>query len=46
MGQSMETAKSREDQGHIFGATRPTWEGQQSEKVEKKKTHLAKNQGF
>ena len=46
MGQSMETAKSREDQGPIFGATRPTWEGQQSEKMEKKKTHLAKNQGF
>ena len=37
MGQSMETANSREDQGAIFGATRPAWEGQQSEKVEKKK---------
>ena len=46
MGQIMETASSREDQGPIFGATTPTWEGEQSEKVKKKKNknnpHLAK----
>ena len=42
MDQIMETANSREDQGPIFGATRPTWEGEQSEKVKKKKNPPSK----
>ena len=40
MGQIMETASSREDQGPIFGATTPTWEGKQSEKVKKIKIKI------
>ena len=44
MGQIMETASSREDQGPIFGATTPTWEGKQSEKVKKIKIKITPTQ--